>query len=416
MMITSHIIIFKGYSIKKQEQIDVHTHRYLRNLAYAHQNIIREHNIKMDRPQIDDRRLNLDNEGLRPPPPPRPNITKEMLNKELVKFDMEVSNINLEELERSAELLSQDLNWKLYRYQGYNYIFVSIRKNKMLIKDNVQDKSAIVPIVLLTVLLNLVFITFYIFLIKKLIPLISLKKDIILFSKGNLNIDTSTKGKDEISEVANEFNNAITTIRNLTESRNLFLRNIMHEFKTPITRGFIIADMLEDTKYHKNLKKAFERLDYLLNELARLEMLTSNNLHLKKENFRIIDILDNSLDILLLDSSAVDIEINTTQTKLISVDFEFFTVAVKNLIDNAIKYGDGKPIILVEENSITIKNKGEELEKPLDEYFKAFNRNYESSSKGLGLGLYIVHSVLKAHGFKLTYEYKDGYNSFIVKL
>ncbi len=416
MMVTSHIIIYKGYSIKKQEQIDVHTHRYLRNLAYAHQNIIREHNINRDRAQDEDRRLNLDNEERRPPPPPRPNITNEMLNKELVKFDMEVSDIDIKELEMYGDLLSQDLNWKLFRYQGHNYLFFTIREDKMIVKDNVQDKSAIVPIILLTVLLNIVFITFYIFLIKKLIPLIALKKSIRIFSKGNLNIDTSTKGKDEISEVANEFNNTIKIIRNFSESRNLFLRNIMHEFKTPITRGFIIADMLEDSKYHKNLKKAFERLDYLLNELARLEMLTSNNLNLKKEDFRIIDLLDHSIDILLLDKSTLDIKINSSASKLINVDFEFFTVAVKNLIDNAIKYGDDKPIIIVEEDTITIKNKGDKLEKPLDEYFKAFNRNYESSSKSLGLGLYIVHNVLKAHGFKLLYEFKEGYNNFIINL
>lgn len=413
MIITSHIIIYKGYSIKKQEQIDIHTHRYLRALFRSHRDIIREKLIE-EAPIENEKDETLSLEK-KPPRPPlhKLKITKDELNNQLDKYDMEISEIIFRDIQIHGELIAQDEDWKLYKYEGFNYFYFSDKFREILIKDKIKDTDKTLAIGGLTLLLNLVFISFYIFLITKLIPLRALKKNIRLFSKGNLNIDTSTKGKDEISEVANEFNNAITQIRNLTESRNLFLRNIMHEFKTPIARGFVIADMLEDNKYHGNLKKAFERLKYLLSELARLEILTSNNLKLKKDEFRIIDILDNSLDILLLDSEAIDLHIDHKKTILANVDFEFFSVAIKNLIDNAIKYGKDKPIVTIDENSITIKSEGEKLKKPLEEYFKPFNRSYESCTKSLGLGLYIVHSILKAHGFKLEYSY-DTYNIFTI--
>ena len=44
-------------------------------------------------------------------------------------------------------------------------------------------------------------------------------------------------GKDEIAEVSNEFNNAISKIKTLQDSRSLFLRNIMHELKNPHCQG-----------------------------------------------------------------------------------------------------------------------------------------------------------------------------------
>ena len=56
-------------------------------------------------------------------------------------------------------------------------------------------------------------------------------------SNGNLLISTKTDGKDEISQVAKEFDIALKQLKELRDSRNLFLRNIMHEFKTRITKG-----------------------------------------------------------------------------------------------------------------------------------------------------------------------------------
>lgn len=430
MIITSLIIIYQGYNIKKQEQIDIHTHRYLKGLFRSHRDIIKnkfiENPINILR---DDENLNLNEEppsapnssnAPRPPKPPEDfsslRITKEELNNQLEKYDMEVANILYSDLQMYGKLIAQDEEWKLYEYNGYYYFYYLDRFREILVKDTIKENEKTLTLISLTILLNMVFISFYIFLIKKLIPLGALKNNIKLFSKGNLFIDTSTKGKDEISEVSNEFNNAITQIRHLSESRNLFLRNIMHELKTPIARGFIIADMLEDNKYHKNLKKAFERLEYLLSELARLEILTSNNLKLKKDEFRIIDILDNSLDILLLDKEAIDLKIDTDKTIFVNADFEFFSVAVKNLIDNALKYGQEKPLVVVNEKFISVSNQGDKLTKPLNEYFKPFNRSYESSSKSLGLGLYIIHSILKAHGYKLEYSHKNGDNIFLIHL
>lgn len=87
------------------------------------------------------------------------------------------------------------------------------------------------------------------------------------------------------------------------------------------------------------------------------------------------------------------------------------------MIDNAILYNiNGNPEIFIEKNFIKIVNKGEKLKKDIEDYYKPFNHEYEDSSSGLGLGLYISNNIIKIHQFNLEYEYIDGYHNFVIKL
>ena len=106
----------------------------------------------------------------------------------------------------------------------------------------------------------------------------------IKLSTGDLSIKTRINGKDEISEVANEFENAVKQLRQLRDSRNLFLRNIMHELKTPITKGKLVSDMYEDSERKHILIRVFQRLEYLLSEFAKIEELTSGKISLNKDS------------------------------------------------------------------------------------------------------------------------------------
>jgi len=258
-------------------------------------------------------------------------------------------------------------------------------------------------------------IWFYIFLYKKLKPLSRLKNEINKFSDGNLDINTSVEdeAKDEISEISNEFNNAIEKIRNLNNSRKLFLRNVLHELKTPITKGKLVSDSLDEGRKKSILQRAFLRLEYLLEEFVKLEELTSGHIQLDKKEYRVVDLLDQALDILLIDRDKIDIYTNPTT---INVDFDLFSISLKNIIDNAMRYNTkGKPEIVINKDSLIIKNHGKPLKKTFEEYLKPFNREYESIDKGLGLGLYITDNIIKYHGFKLFYYYSNDYHIFKIQ-
>lgn len=406
MIVTAHLIIYVGYNITKQQQIDLLVTKYMKTLHRVHEESRGFDKFEfMPRPPKKGERF-------LPPPPPLP-MDKEELNILLQKYDLSVANMDIRHLSAQGQLIASDMDWKLYEFEGYNYFYKSNGHERLLIKDNLKTTKKTRYIIFLTLVFNILFILFYIFLFKKLQPLHFLKRDILRFSRGSLDIDTSCDGKDEISEVSNEFNNAIKQIKALTNSRNLFLRNIMHELKTPITKGLLISNMIDEGKYKESLKKLFFRLEYLLEEFAKIEKFTSKNIALSKGEFRVIDIIDQALDILLLDIN--DVQLDIKHNAKVDVDFEMFSLALKNLIDNAIKYGGGKPHITVEKDYISISNRGEKLSKPLESYDKPFNRKYEGSQKGLGLGLYIVKNIIDVHELSLEYEYKNGENIFIIR-
>lgn len=296
-------------------------------------------------------------------------------------------------------------------------IFFKLRPQplEILIIDDLNETSFKYFWLMILLIIDALLIWFYMFTREKLKPLISLKEDMRNLSKGELKISTNIEGKDEISQVAREFSNALKQLKELRNSRNLFLRNIMHELKTPITKGKLITDIYEDSERKFILIRVFQRLEYLLSEFAKIEELTSGKITLNKNKYHIIELIDQALDILLVEEHTIEIEDNANLE--INADFELFSIALKNLIDNAIKYGyDENPRIIIEKDHIEIINKGEKLTKNIEEYYKPFNHDYETATTGLGLGLYISNNIVKIHNYYLEYDYKDGYHHFYIKI
>ncbi len=251
----------------------------------------------------------------------------------------------------------------------------------------------------------------YLWIMKSFRPLSKLKSQIQTFSQGNLDIECKSDKQDEIAEVANEFDHAVTTIRELLQSRQLFLRAIMHELKTPIGKGRLVSEMVVDKKNKARLHSIFERLNLLIDEFAKIEKITSKNFELNINTYKMSDLLEASIDMLMVDNPQEFITVNKMKDYTIDVDFELFTLIIKNLLDNGIKYSSNKHIrVKIDIDRLSIINKGKELAEPLPNYFKPFH----TSQKGLGLGLYIVKSILDIHKRELEYKYIDGENIFII--
>jgi len=251
----------------------------------------------------------------------------------------------------------------------------------------------------------------YLWIMKSFKPLSRLKSQIQTFSQGNLNIECKSDKQDEIAEVANEFDHAVTTIRELLQSRQLFLRAIMHELKTPIGKGRLVSEMIVDERNKARLHSIFERLNLLIDEFAKIEKITSKNFDLNIHKYKMSDLVEASIDMLMVDNPQEFITVNILQDYSVDVDFELFSLTIKNLLDNGIKYSTDKKIrVKIVDNSLHIVNEGKELSEPLSNYFKPFH----TSQKGLGLGLYIVKSILDIHKKELIYNYRDGENNFIV--
>ena len=192
---------------------------------------------------------------------------------------------------------------------------------------------------------------------KSLLPLATLKSQIQTFSKGDLDIECKSDKEDEIAEVANEFDHAVTMIRELLHSRQLFLRAIMHELKTPIAKGRLVSEMLEDEKNKARMHSIFERLNLLIDEFAKIEKITSKNFDLTIKPYKMSDLLEASEDMLMIENPKRFITTKIVQDYSVDVDFELFTLVVKNLLDNGIKYSTDKQItVIIEDNKLKIMN------------------------------------------------------------
>lgn len=260
----------------------------------------------------------------------------------------------------------------------------------------------------------LLLLVLYMILMKKLAPLKNLHQAIIEFSHGNMNVNITNDSKDEIGQISQSFNDAVINIKKLIESRNLFMRNMMHELKTPITKGHFLVEMLEDKETQKqSLKKLFQDMNDLVNSLANIEKATMAQQQLIKEKLDIALLLDQIL--LMLEIPKEKVMIKKQSSKAMYANKELFMIVLKNLIENGMKYTNSFPIIIhIKENEIVFESTSQKLKYDLEYYLQPFSQETKNS-KGFGLGLYIVSEILKLHSMNLAYKHNNGINSFIIE-
>ncbi|HEO99574.1 MAG: HAMP domain-containing histidine kinase [Campylobacterales bacterium] len=298
---------------------------------------------------------------------------------------------------------------RVLRYQGHLYLYLENHRVNLLLKDErtCWERFFVLFVVLFgsTVLL----ITMYMLLRKTLVPLKALQKDIERYGEGRLTQYVFSDKKDEISQVTNAFYRSVSRIQRLSDSRTLFIRNLFHELNTPVTKGKILTELVEEPKTKSMLDAIFSRLASLLKELAQVEQITSENYALAKKEVRIIDLLDEAKDLLYLEER---IETNITDQRMVA-DFASMSIVFKNLIDNAMKYGQNLEIIY-EDETLSFISEGEALKGDFSEYVEAFSEKKNSGRSGFGLGLYIANEVLKMHDMGLEYSYSEGKNRFTI--
>jgi two-component system OmpR family sensor kinase len=304
-----------------------------------------------------------------------------------------------------------DLRATMVEYRKNIYFYIQTPVGSILIQDE-ELKPYRYWNVLYTYLTVIVIILLsFILILQRLRPLIRLRKKISLFGDGNMDISFKTKGSDEIALISNELESAREMINTLLESRTLFLRNIMHELKTPITKGTIATQMLKSKKQRDRFSSIFGRLESLVNEFALIEEVTSLSDKSNFKEYRLIDIIDGAIDMAMVERSSVSVDVDASIK--IFASYRLYTTAIKNMIDNGIKYSTDTHVkIGIVNDELCFESKGECLSHPLQYYIEPFTKE-NPSKNSYGLGLYLVDSILKVHEQVLAHEYDDGVNRFI---
>ena len=301
-----------------------------------------------------------------------------------------------------------DSRVRVFNYDGKFYIYIQQLGFNLMLED-MKSKSynAFIAFFLFAGLFT-VFLLLYFFIIKKLLPLKQLNRRIQQFGQGKTDTVIEIDGNDEIAKISKSFAQAVKNINSLIASKNLFMKNFMHELKTPIAKGKISVALLPPSKDRQILTNVFDRMDVLVKHIATIEKAKMSILNKKRVSVKT-----------LLQYSKTVLDVTPKLHEQVEdftcyVDEQMMVIVLKNLIENGYNYGDGEVWITVKANKIEICNRGKELDKPLQHYSEAFIKNSQSS--GLGLGLYLCQSILQLHKSKLQYSYSEGKNCFSFNL
>ena len=216
------------------------------------------------------------------------------------------------------------------------------------------------------------------------------------------------------------------------KNQKIFVANISHDLKTPITIIRANADLIEnEVKNKKSIKyiqQETEKLNHLVNEMLTLTRIDNT---ISKENFKSFNFGDSLFDVVLPFESiayekGIRFNINIDEVTDYFGDESNIQKLAEILIDNAMSYTAKGGIVDVDayENSkvvtLSVTNTGEPIsdEKKVEIFDRFYreSKSRESTGNHYGLGLSIANTIVKKHNGKISIESKNGKNTFTVTL
>lgn len=224
--------------------------------------------------------------------------------------------------------------------------------------------------------------------------------------------------------------------------RDEFLSIASHELKTPLTSLVLLVQSMKriinasdnQLKIAEKIKKSIDqtekqllRLSHLIDEMLDITRIQSGKMVMNRTPFDLHDLIKEVSERLMpqvQSATGISIKILKVEHSVGTWDRYRIEQVITNIVTNAIKYGEGKPIEVTLENfnnEALIKIKDYGLGIPKNQHEKIFNRfergNHSVYTGGLGLGLFISKQIIDSHKGKIWVESEPGKGStFIVLL
>ncbi|MBI2740411.1 MAG: HAMP domain-containing histidine kinase [Rhodospirillales bacterium] len=227
----------------------------------------------------------------------------------------------------------------------------------------------------------------------------------------DLGARVKVEGRDELAALAQSFNRSAERIEQLVAAHRMLLANCSHELRTPLARIAVASSLLgegADAKTRESLKRDVEELDQLIEQIllaSRLEALPT------LEHHEPVDLLALAAE----EAARFDLDA-TGQPVTVSGDRTLLRRLVRNLLENARRYGGDGPITV----SVTIEHGRAILEVsdhgpgvPAAERQRIFEPFYRlagggETGRGSGLGLALVLDIARRHGGDAVCLAADG--------
>ena len=262
---------------------------------------------------------------------------------------------------------------------------------------------------------------------KVIAPVRAMNRAAKSFALGRFDVRVAIKGGDEIAELAAAFNNMAAALAANEETQRMFLANVSHDLRTPMTTiaGFIdgildgtIAE--SEREYYLNIiESEIRRLARLVNTMFDITRMQAGEYKLNKINF---DICERARLVLIsleqkIEEKNLEVEFHCEADKMqVYADSDAVHRVLQNLCENAVKFaaenGTLRINIYSEENDkdrdkkekkvcVSVYNTGEGIvpeDLPLifDRFYKS-DKSRGLDKSGAGLGLFITKKIIDAH-------------------
>lgn len=265
-------------------------------------------------------------------------------------------------------------------------------------------------------------------------------KAAVRLGRGELDTRVATGGKNtvEADELAMAFNVMAESLSQSERQRQEFVANVSHELKTPMTTisGFMDG-MLDGTipqekhgHYMRLVADEVRRLSRLVRNMLEISRLQSQGISEDKK--RRFDLCEAIGQVLISFERRVNAKTLFMDVRLpdrsvwVRADQDSITQVLYNLVDNAVKFceeGGRLSIWLTTEGGkaqVTVQNTGptvpaEELPLLFDRFHKT-DKSRSADREGVGLGLYIVKTILGGHGEDISVTSREGVTTFTFAL
>lgn len=241
--------------------------------------------------------------------------------------------------------------------------------------------------------------------------------------------------KDELGELTHSFNTMAISLQEVEEKRKEFLANVSHELRTPISymKGFtegVEEGVVEIEKYITIMKRETSRLERLIHDLLDLAQLEGDSYPMKSTPISFAQLIIDVVERFEIEwkERGIEVILDIDEDIIIYGDFDRLEQVVSNLLQNAIRHSGNDSNIevsLVEnkekEAVMQIKDEGEgipekDLPKVLDRFYRV-NKARTRKDGGTGIGLAIVHQIIKKHEGTILIKSKLGIGTTVtVKL
>ncbi|WP_268913291.1 sensor histidine kinase [Lentilactobacillus sp. SPB1-3] len=250
-------------------------------------------------------------------------------------------------------------------------------------------------------------------------------------ANGNYDIQLPNRGNDEISQLIGDFNHMTSSLKEANqeierqeERRQEFLADAAHEMRTPLTT---ISGILEGIRYDviptEARDKSFElmnsetqRLIRLVNDNLDYEKIRTNSIQLDRINFNAYNLITNVVEQLSNKAKDAGDELIIKSPKELPVyaDYDRFSEIIINIVNNALQFTENGTVTIIGERGfnetiIRIADTGigmseEQKRNIFERYYKADASRRSGEYGESGLGLAIVHQLVKQHGGTISVQ------------